>query len=265
MAQSESAGLNNIGSEPAGKGGSDLKFAVVVAAGSGTRAGGGIPKQFQTVGGLPMICHSILSFFKADPETIVILVLSRDGMNIWSNIIDDLPSGLGLKDNRRIFIAEGGAERTDSVSNSLALIRKIRNDRKDNRDYMVAVHDAARPMVSEALIREGWNAAAEKRAVIPVVPLADSIRHLDGNYPGGSVSVDRSEYFAVQTPQVFDGALLDKAYTDRDPKGIYTDDASVVEAIHPVTMFAGDPENIKVTRPHDFIVAEALLKNRSNT
>lgn len=124
---------------------------------------------------------------------------------------------------------------------------------------MVAVHDAARPMVSPGLIARGWETCRRHAAAVPAVPVTDSLRRLEG---GGSVAVPRPEFVTVQTPQVFRADILKNAcaQTERDD-ALFSDDASAVEATgRRVALFEGDPENIKVTRPFDFDIAALLLK-----
>ena len=128
-----------------------------------------------------------------------------------------------------------------------------------DEDSLVAVHDAARPLVTVDMISRGWETAARHGGAVPCVPVTDSLRHLEGE---GSVAVDRAEYVAVQTPQVFRAGLLADAYA-KNPDAVYSDDASAFEAAgrHPV-MFAGAPQNMKVTNPGDLEIAALLLKGR---
>lgn len=247
------------------------KYAVIVAAGSGQRAGGGLPKQFHDLAGLPMLWHSVRAFRSAAPDTNVILVLSEEGMEIWNGIAETLPLEDRVFNRESVRIVKGGKTRTESVSNALALIKSENRSEvaggsasesgiDDSLQFLVAIHDAARPMISERVIQDGWSVALKSGAAVPVVPVTDSIRILDGE--GGSSAVDRSVYVSVQTPQVFDGALLISAYSAMSPERVYTDDASVVEEYHPITLYDGDPTNFKVTVPHDFMVAESMFCER---
>ena len=128
----------------------------------------------------------------------------------------------------------------------------------------MAVHDAARPLITPAMITLGWETAMRHNSAVPVVPLADSIRE---TYPGGSHAADRAHFRLVQTPQIFNIRLLKSAYGKIDPEDVpsqLTDDASVIEAIdQSVTLYDGIPENIKITTPIDFIVAEALMHHHN--
>lgn len=255
MAQSITEGRKLIESESPERGGSGLKFAVIVAAGSGRRAGGEVPKQFRTVAGVPMVWHSVRAFRKVDPETIIVLVLSESGYTMWFEIVKAFPEIASEIEKGGFMLAPGGEQRTDSVFNALKIIAETSGSVECP---LVAVHDAARPIVTEEMIRRGWESARKYRAAVPVIPLTDSIRRKsDGE---STVAVDRRDYVAVQTPQVFVLDCLFNAYNNRTEGREYTDDASVVEEFCPVAIFEGDPENIKVTRPHDFIIAEELLE-----
>ena len=121
---------------------------------------------------------------------------------------------------------------------------------------LVGVHDGVRPFVSQEVIARCYELAAEKKAVIPVIDVVETVRHLEGE---GSITVDRDEYKLVQTPQVFDAGLLKLAY-EQPYTSFFTDDASVVEAMGvPVYLAAGNRENIKITTPFDLKIAAALL------
>lgn len=127
----------------------------------------------------------------------------------------------------------------------------------DGNDALVAVHDAARPLVSVEMISRGWLAAEESGAAVPAVSMTDSIRRIEA---GVSVSVPRKDYVKVQTPQVFDASLLKHAY-EGTLSDLMTDDASVVEAAgHKISLYEGSPYNMKVTEPLDIKIAETLIE-----
>lgn len=224
------------------------KYAVIVAGGKGTRAGGGVPKQFREVAGYPMIWWSLKAFYEEDNDVKIVLVLPADAISYWHSIERNLPTSIPH------ICVVGGASRTESVCAGLAALPV-------GEDAMVAVHDAARPMVTIDLIRRGWQAAREVGAAVPVVPIADSLRKL---LPGRNESVDRSEFVAVQTPQVFSLKILKEAYNSKEDD-TFSDDASVVEkwGVSPV-LFDGDSDNFKVTNPGDFKRAEDLLLQREH-
>ncbi len=225
------------------------KYAVIVAGGEGRRAGGDLPKQFRKLLGIPLLWWSVRAFHTEDPSTEIAIVIHPGFFDDWDLLYADLP-----EEDRRIpvRIVCGGATRFHSVTNGMTGIPA-------SEDAMVAVHDAARPMVSPGLIARGWETCRRHAAAVPAVPVIDSLRRLEGE---GSVAVPRPEFVAVQTPQVFRADILKDAcaQTERDD-ALFSDDASAVEATgRRVALFEGDPENIKVTRPFDFDIAALLLK-----
>lgn len=224
------------------------KYAVIVAGGEGNRAGGSIPKQFQLLKGVPMLWWSVRAFHEEDPDTKIILVLHPGFLDDWDILFSELPAA-----DREIavHISCGGRSRLESVRNGLMSV-------PDGEKALVAVHDAARPLVTPSLIARGWEAAEKYKAAVPVTPMIDSIRRVDGN---SSEAVPRKDYVKVQTPQVFDAALLKAAY-DEPLTPDMTDDASVAEAAgSSIFLFEGSPYNLKVTDPLDLVIATTLLEN----
>ena len=148
-------------------------------------------------------------------------------------------------------VVAGGETRWHSVKNALDRIGDLADV------DVIAVHDGVRPQATAELIHRVLEAARRDGAAIPVVPLNDSVRQLDGD--GASHALDRASLRAVQTPQAFDARLLIEAY--KQPFApTFTDDASVVERYgHSVTLVDGDPQNLKITRPMDLALAEYLL------
>ena len=143
-------------------------------------------------------------------------------------------------------IADGGETRFHSVMNGLALVEG---------DGLVGVHDGVRPFVSQEVIARCYEEASLKKAVIPVIGVVETVRQLTDE---GSLTVPRDQYKLVQTPQVFDAALLRKAY-QQTYTDMFTDDASVVEALgEKVHLVEGNRENIKLTTPFDLLSAERL-------
>lgn len=221
------------------------KYAVIVAGGSGTRMGGGIPKQFRSLCGRPMLWWSLKAFHDEDNNTEIILVLPENFISLWEDFFSTLPKG----DRFPHLITIGGASRTESVLNGLRLI--------EDEDSLVAVHDGARPLVSPQTITRGWALAEERQAAVPVVPVVDSLRKITGDH---SEAVDRSRFRAVQTPQVFRTEVLLKAYKALNGE-TFTDDASVVENLGiEIALFEGNPENMKITNPKDLAIAAILLE-----
>lgn len=231
------------------------KYAVIVAGGSGTRLGGDLPKQFQSLNDRPVLWWSLKAFHDEDSSTRIILVLNKDFTEVWKLIYDGLPE----EDRFPHEIALGGNSRTHSVQNGIALI-------PDSDKVLVAVHDAARPLVTPSIISAGWQAALIHGAAIPVISVTDSLRKLSSSSCSEnsdkmfvSHAVDRKNYVAVQTPQVFKASVLKRAYA-ANPSQIFTDDASAAEANGcPPFLFSGSPHNIKVTNPGDIEIANLFL------
>ena len=225
------------------------KYAVIVAGGSGSRMGGGIPKQFRNLCGRPVLWWSMKAFRDEDPATNIILVLPEEFVKLWQDYFHSLPES----DRFSHEITIGGATRTESVKNGLAHVA--------SPDSLVAVHDGARPLVTPELISKGWETAQQHGAAIPVVPVTDSLRKVNGD---NSEAVDRSEYVAVQTPQVFKTSILKEAYAQAG-ENTFTDDAAVVEnAGFKVALYPGSDTNFKLTHPKDLQIAAVLCKASGN-
>lgn len=217
------------------------KFVIIVAGGSGSRMGSEIPKQFLQLCKKPVLMHTIQVFFEYDPESELILVLPADQLKVWAELCLKHSFSLPHK------IVLGGETRFHSVLNGLKLIRE---------EGIVFVHDGVRPLVSHQTIERCNHMAQKNGNAIPVLSINESLRKQKGLQ---SVSVDRTLYLSVQTPQTFRCDQILKAY-EQDFDTAFTDDASVVEkAGFPIFMVEGNRENIKITTPTDLIVAEAFL------
>lgn len=217
------------------------KHVIIVAGGKGLRMGGEIPKQFLPIGGKPVLMRTIEAFYAYDSTIHVILVLPLSQQAYWKELCRtycfDLPHD----------IADGGETRFHSVKNGLSLIEGVGT---------VGVHDGVRPFVAQEVIARCYSEAEVKHAVIPVIGVVETIRRLNDIE---SVTVPRNQYKLVQTPQVFDVALLQKAY-QQEYVEMFTDDASVVESLGVrVHLVEGNRENIKLTTPFDLKLAEMLI------
>lgn len=217
---------------------------IIVAAGSGSRYGGDLPKQFCDLWGRPMLMTTMERLAAAAPDADMIVVLSPDMESEWRDMCASHDFTLPHR------IVYGGATRAHSVKNALMTLDRAATG-------WISVHDAARPMVTAAMMRRLLGKIGDGAvAVVPAVAVTDSIRIVDGD--GRSHAVDRSLYRAVQTPQVFDGPALIRA-NDRELLPTFTDDASVMEAAgHAVTIVEGEASNIKVTNPGDIARIEAM-------
>lgn len=220
---------------------------IIVAGGSGRRAGGARPKQFAFLAGMPVLARTINNFAAAMPGAEIVAVLPEQHIEFWNN----LAARFEVAAHR---VVAGGAERFDSVKNGLAALT--------TDPELIAVQDGVRPLGSLELIRRTVAAAAEHGTAIPVVEPVDSFRETNG---AASHIIDRRRLRIVQTPQVFRAGLLLRAYeTEYRPE--FTDDASVVELSgEAVFLCEGERTNLKITTPEDTIVAEALLAAREET
>ncbi len=226
----------------------DPKVAIViVAGGSGRRAGGATPKQFQFLGQQPLLAHTINRIAKALPLAHLVVVLAEDRIEYWRNLAARF-------DVAKHSVVAGGAERFDSVR---AGVESLGDDVE-----IIGVQDGARPLCSVELIRRCVDSAISNGSAIPVVAVADSLREVVSEAEE-SRSVSRSSYRAVQTPQVFDAVTLRRAY--RQPfSESFTDDASVVESIgERVWLCEGERQNFKITTAEDLLFARALLNRES--
>lgn len=220
---------------------------IIVAGGSGRRAGGVRPKQFAFLAGVPVLARTINNFAAAMPGAEIVAVLPEQHIEFWKNLAARF-------DVAAHTVAAGGAERFDSVKNGLAALT--------TGPELIAVQDGVRPLGSQELIRRTVAAAAEHGTAIPVVEPVDSFRETDG---AASQIIDRRRLRIVQTPQVFRAELLRRAYeTEYRPE--FTDDASVVELSgEAVFLCEGERANLKITTPEDTVIAEALLADREET
>lgn len=258
------------------------KYALIVAGGKGLRMGGEVPKQFICLEGKPILMWTLEAFHRYDHDLQLIVVLPHDQRSYWEALCREHHFTLPHR------IADGGDTRFHSVSNGLALTLEpsaptnqptltnqhaatnqsaLTNQHAlmnqlapmEVEESLIAVHDGVRPFVSQEVLDRCFRAAEEHAAVIPVIPVIDTLRHITQQEE--SVTVSRSEYRLVQTPQVFQGRLLHRAYS-QPYREEFTDDASVVESLGvPVTLVEGNRENIKLTTPFDLTIGSALLRH----
>lgn len=218
------------------------KAIVIVAGGKGLRMGGDIPKQFLPVKGLPVLMRTLHRFHEYDASMQIVLVLPEAQQDYWCQLCEE------YKFTIPYTLANGGETRFHSVKNGIG---KVCDD-----VTLIGVHDGVRPFVSVATIASCYDEAARSGAVVPVTDVVETVRHIGQSE---SVTVPRSEYRLVQTPQVFDATLLRNAY-QQTYTDFFTDDASVVERYgHAVTLVQGNRENIKITTPFDMTIAEVLV------
>ena len=219
--------------------------ALVVAAGSGSRLGGDVPKALRTVGGVPLVARSVRRMAEGGCHEAVVVIAS--GLEEeFARALADAPIPVRL--------AVGGAERPDSVAAGLAVLGE-----REPVARIVLVHDAARALVPAEVVASVIEAVRRGAvAVVPVVPVVDSLRQLTH---AGSVVADRTLFRAVQTPQGFDRSVLVVAHEAVREFGVaVTDDAAACEFLgHEVVLVAGSRDSFKVTEPLDLALAEALV------
>ena len=229
-----------------------MDYVIIVAGGKGLRMGGDIPKQFLPIGGRPVLMRTLERFREYSADLQIILVLPEAQQDYWRGLCKEYHFDV------EYLLANGGQTRFHSVQNGLALV-------PDDAEGVVGVHDGVRPFPNIEVIRNCYETARTAKAVIPVIPVVETVRKLDLTKcqtlcEVESVTVPRGDYRLVQTPQTFDIHLLKAANLQPYNDG-FTDDASVVESYgHSITLVEGNRENIKITTPYDIVVAEALCK-----
>jgi 2-C-methyl-D-erythritol 4-phosphate cytidylyltransferase len=220
------------------------KYAVIVAAGTGTRMGTDLPKQFILLNDKPVLYYTLQAFLDAYNDLEIILVLPVDFTDMGQEIID------AWFDKDRIRITAGGDTRFQSVKNGLSLAEE---------ESIIFVHDAVRCLLSKQLIHRCYQSAMETGSAVPVIPSKDSVRLLQEE---GSDALDRNRIVLVQTPQAFHSKILIPAF-QIDYKEKFTDEATVVEAFGlKVSLIEGEENNIKITKPIDLQLASTILEKR---
>ena len=223
--------------------------AVIVAAGSSQRMGS--DKIFAALGGLPVLVRSVRCFEREDCVDEIVIVTREEKLEQVASLVKKY----GLDKVSKVII--GGSTRVESC---LAGVSET-----DHRAELIAIHDGARPLVSGEIIRNTVLAAHRSYAAIPVVRSTDTLKMLDDK---GTVcgSVDRDAVYRVQTPQVFRADLIKGALTEAMKRGLpLTDDSTAMDILGIRTQTVeGSEDNIKLTTPRDFVIAEAILRARGD-
>ena len=226
--------------------------AVVPAGGSGMRMGNDVPKQFLQLGGVPLLIHALRVLESSWTIAEIVVVVPRDAVTYCQQEL--LPQFALSKVST---VTAGGVRRQDSVWNGLQAV--------DERTKIVVVHDAVRPFVTGAMVEEVVEGARKQGAAIAAIPLHDTVKRAA---PDGTIetTLDRQRLWSAQTPQAFKLELLLEAHRSSRQSGVEaTDDAFLVEQIgHHVAIVHGSPDNIKITRPEDLVMGEAILAARRN-
>ena len=221
--------------------------AVVPAAGTSARMEG-MDKLMEPLGGMPVLLHTLRALDDCPQIDEIVVVTRSDLIAPLGQLCQDAALSKVSK------LVVGGETRTHSV---LAGIREARRDAA-----LIAIHDGARPLVSQEILEAAITKAASCGAAAPAVPVKDTIKR--ASYGVVAATLDRDQLFAVQTPQVFDAALIRAALEKALADGVaLTDDCAAVERMGmSVCLTKGSYENLKITTPEDLTIGEALLNRR---
>jgi len=229
-------------------------FAIVPAAGLGTRMAGPQPKQFLALDGVPILIHSLRAFAAVGKVTAIYVAVRKSEMERVSSDVAEY--GFAGK----VHVVEGGDNRQESVAHALAALPSAPDD-------IVLVHDAVRPLIDAATIERTIEAVEQHGAAIVGLPAVDTIKQVERTAHGALITATIPREFIVQaqTPQGFRCGLLQKAFAEATEDGfIGTDEASVVErAGLPVAVVPGSQVNLKITQPGDLELAEFYLHQRA--
>jgi 2-C-methyl-D-erythritol 4-phosphate cytidylyltransferase len=219
------------------------QYLILVAGGTGSRMNSAVPKQFMDLKGQPVIIRALRCFLNYNAGMRVIISVHPD----YKEQMQGLIRTAGLE-QENIRITTGGDTRFASVKNGLALV--------DDPAAIVGIHDAARPFVSLETIQRCFEGAARQGNAIPCIRISESLRRVEGK---NSAAVSRDDYRMVQTPQCFVAADIKKAF-EQEYRPAFTDDATVLEATgRRIHLVEGNAENIKITTPHDLLLANNLI------
>ncbi|MBK5252284.1 MAG: 2-C-methyl-D-erythritol 4-phosphate cytidylyltransferase [Peptostreptococcaceae bacterium] len=224
--------------------------AVIAAAGSGSRMGNGVKKQYIELAGKPVLSYSLEVFLKMDEiDSVVLVIPEGDRVTVDNYVLKDLDI------KGKIILVNGGSSRQESVEKGIIAA-------PEDTEILV-VHDGARPFVTEEIIAECIHKAKLYGACVAAVPIKDTVKQsLDGQFVDSTPR--RDSLFSVQTPQAFNYELIRMAHEKAHAEGFEgTDDAMLVEACGgKVAISAGAYGNIKLTSPEDVALGEILVKNK---
>jgi 2-C-methyl-D-erythritol 4-phosphate cytidylyltransferase len=213
---------------------------VITAGGIGKRMGVLLPKQFIEIADKPILIHTLEKFHSFAPEAEIIITLPAEWKEHWKVLLSQHNCSIPHK------LVDGGEERYHSVKNAVL----------QAKGEYIMIHDGVRPLVSEETLDKCLKAVQTFKAVVPVLPIKESLRRISGER---SSAVERSDYRLVQTPQCFSSDIITKAYEHNFHSGI-TDDASLVEEVgFQIHLVEGNEENIKITNGSDLLFAEAIF------
>lgn len=214
-------------------------FAIITGGGTGSRMGESVPKQFLPLQGIPVIMRTI-RHFQLLTDTIFVTLPKQ-----WFEYWQELQGRYGF--NIPHVLIEGGSTRFESVRNAVSHLPK---------EGFVAIHDAVRPFVTSSFIQTCFEHAENYGSAVVSVPVKDSLRMTSGTK---TKAVDRNDFFAVQTPQIFLCEIIKKAY-GQPFQPCFTDDATVVESLgYEIELIQGDERNMKITTKEDLLFAEYIV------
>lgn len=242
-------------------------YVLILAGGSGNRLNKTIPKQFLYLDGIPLLMHSVKSFYDADPKSKIYIGLPDEHIREWSSVCNKHQFTIPHQ------IYSGGDERIDTVFEGLKKLKKLELNPHD----IVSIHDAARPFIDKKFILELMGHVTKHDVVVPILPIKNSIRKLNSNsFSRQSQVVDRSQYQQVQTPQLFNLYKLincyEKIYLNssglnkrKSLKSIFFDDASIYDFFNNddsnnLKLIPGKDFNIKITTPLDYFLAPRIYE-----
>jgi len=206
------------------------------------------PKQFLLIQHIPMFLYAVKAFQSVITDIEIIIVVPSHYLDEAKMLLQQY-----LPKAKNIRFCKGGDKRFHSVANGLKQLR-------DNQPGdLVAIHDAARPLVSSELIQHAFDLAEEKGNAVPCISVNDSLRMVEDQ---NNKALDRNQIVAVQTPQVFEISSLTSAYAQTYQPS-FTDSASIMESTgHKIHLFEGEKSNFKITTPLDFEFASLILNTR---
>lgn len=225
----------------------DHNFVLIVAAGKGNRMQSNLPKQYLLLDNKPVLMHTIEKFYESRSQPHILVAIDPEMEHFWKSLC--------LEFNFTIphTITYGGQSRFQTVKKGIIFIKKLRQDLDG---LAIAIHDAARPLIAVDIIDLAFEKVKSSKAVIVARSCTDSVRVTTG---ATNQAIDRNQIWLVQTPQIFEGKLLETAYAQEE-EAAFTDDASVVERLgNSIAIVTGDYKNIKITYPEDLEIAKLYL------
>lgn len=210
--------------------------------------GSDIPKQFLLLNGVPVVMHAVHAFCRSRHLPQIVVVIPSDQHHYWSELCKKHKFGVSH------IVVNGGKSRFESVKNGLAAVQARCTDIAES---LIAIHDAARPLITPDLIDATFDQAALTGAAALAIQSTNSVRLKSSNGLKNN-AYPRQQVYLMQTPQTFNGFILSESY-QLDEDGTFTDDASVVEKKgYPITLVNGDTRNIKITFQEDLRIAAIL-------